>query len=649
VTEAQDDAPVLVSQSMATPEDLMAARSRLSDLIGARKAGAGRKTDKEFVEFFVEREAGSAVALSSDVGGTQNLRNRLGQKDPQNATDLTIFYLSPTDNIEGCVEYTVNAFNGRTSSVRPRGPIAFAQQDDASASFAVKEVVQLQPTAASRLVAHLFDARVTDAREGGVPRLPQGVDFFYLRSSDQQDEYADVEGERYHYKTSIPNGKSLSAGAVVVVGHTKDSTTSPGCITGIGRIGEIRPEDDGYATAFYSHYLILDKPISFGDAIENPANNVNSIWKVPAAWVIKVMQEAGILDLDSLPVPFSRLTVPAVLAELEKSGLVFPHILVLRAVAALRSGKHLMLRGVPGTGKTSLGLALARVASDLGLSNEPMMTTGTADWSSVETVGAYRLGKDRQLVFSEGQVLAAMNQDRWLIIDELNRADIDKAIGQLFTVLSGHAVTLPFEAVTNKDEGDGEPVDEEVTYISVVPYGASTPDGTMPLHVPDRWRMIATMNIRDQDLLFSLSEALVRRFAILQIDPPGIEEWDEILSARGQTGIDRWNRCLRTAVHILQTSGRGIGAAVILDMAAFLRSVGTIGMKDANNAELDSEFAAGWQMYVEPQLSDGVDGAFELGSVFKAVDAEVAGEVPPSVTTSTNQESVGSPVADDLA
>jgi len=38
-----------------------------------------------------------------------------------------------------------------------------------------------------------------------------------------------------------------------------------------------------------------------------------------------------------------------------------------------------------------------------------------------------------------------------LVIDELNRADIDKAFGQLFTVLSGQSVQLPYTKDNNEE------------------------------------------------------------------------------------------------------------------------------------------------------------------------------------------------------
>src|SRR5438445_6288876 len=105
--------------------------------------------------------------------------------------------------------------------------------------------------------------------------------------------------------------------------------------------------------------------------------------------------------------------------------------------AALRSGKqHLMLYGPPGTGKTTLAQYIAGVLHDTWA-----MITGSADWSSQDVIGGYQpVGGGVQFV--PGVLL--QNFDRPLIIDELNRCDIDKVIGPLFTILSDQPTTLPY-------------------------------------------------------------------------------------------------------------------------------------------------------------------------------------------------------------
>jgi hypothetical protein len=88
--------------------------------------------------------------------------------------------------------------------------------------------------------------------------------------------------------------------------------------------------------------------------------------------------------------------------------------------AAIQSGKqHLVLYGPPGTGKTELARHIAS-----HLHERWRMITGSADWTSQDVIGGYQPVGEGQIRFVPGVLL--QNFDRPLIIDELNRCDIDK-------------------------------------------------------------------------------------------------------------------------------------------------------------------------------------------------------------------------------
>ena len=111
--------------------------------------------------------------------------------------------------------------------------------------------------------------------------------------------------------------------------------------------------------------------------------------------------------------------------------------------------------------------------------------------------------------FREGHFLKAIGDDRWLVIDELNRSNFDRAFGQLFTVLSGQAVTSRTAAW--KPAGRSRSC----------PQGASAARGDPGrLEIPQSWRVVATMNVFDKSLLFEMSFALMRRFAFIEVPSP---------------------------------------------------------------------------------------------------------------------------------
>jgi hypothetical protein len=197
-------------------------------------------------------------------------------------------------------------------------------------------------------------------------------------------------------------------------------------------------------------------------------------------------------------------------------GLVFRDHVMAEVVAALDSGKHIMLTGSPGTGKTSLAYLAADLAHAARLCTGHIAVTASAEWTVGDTVGRYA-SNGRETIFQAGIVLHAIETGAWLVIDELNRADFDKAFGPLFTVLANHPVTLPF-----KHPGHSNP-------LSIVPAGAETPRDTEPIRVPSRWRIIATMNEFDKESLYRMSYALMRRFAFVEVDAPGDDVFRKLM------------------------------------------------------------------------------------------------------------------------
>ncbi len=172
--------------------------------------------------------------------------------------------------------------------------------------------------------------------------------------------------------------------------------------------------------------------------------------------------------------------------------------------AALNSGKrHLMLYGPPGTGKTTLAQLVAGCLAD-----QWKLITASADWTSQDIIGGYMPLEGGRLAFLPGVLLS--NFDKPLVIDELNRCDIDKVIGPLFTVLSGHPTTLPYLT---------DPSNPGSQRYTILP--ESKPDRAPHEFAPSSdWRLIATINTVDKSSLYQMSYALSRRFAWIFVDAP---------------------------------------------------------------------------------------------------------------------------------
>lgn len=270
--------------------------------------------------------------------------------------------------------------------------------------------------------------------------------------------------------------------------------------------------------------------------------------------------------------------------------LVLPPNTIERAVAALSAGKHLLLVGPPGTAKTELAHFIAQAAKREGYVAGAHVATASADWTTFDTIGGYALQKDGSLKFREGALLRAVKQWQWLIVDELNRADVDRAFGELMTVLAGRATDTSFEL----DDG------------KVVKIGLA-PDATHA--TPKTFRVIATMNTWDKTSLFRLSHAVQRRFAIVHVDIPADDAYGALVrkhaSLPGVVDAPLPLDAANALATLFSTNGllaaRHIGPAVALDVIKYARRRATDEGVSASDA-----LAEAIAMYVLPQL-EGLD------------------------------------------
>jgi MoxR-like ATPase len=212
------------------------------------------------------------------------------------------------------------------------------------------------------------------------------------------------------------------------------------------------------------------------------------------------------------------LQYPAEITELVaaiKNDFLVESTTIEEILVALKSG-NIIIQGPPGTGKTTLARLIARA-----MNTTIYPVTAHEDWTVYELIGRLELGVSssgaEEVIpvdgyFTEAVIKCANSvvknfdepshpQAEWLLIDEINRCHIDKAFGELFSVLGtdGEAmVTLPHQK-----------------------------DGNRQMVVPSRFRIIATLNSFDRQFVNNLSQAIRRRFTFITLDIPPKKAPDE--------------------------------------------------------------------------------------------------------------------------
>lgn len=290
------------------------------------------------------------------------------------------------------------------------------------------------------------------------------------------------------------------------------------------------------------------------------------------------------------------------------AGFALPTGVVRQAAAALEAGSHLILAGPPGTGKSTLAALLAEEATRDHFVSGFLTATATAEWTTFDTVGGYvPTGSGNELAFQEGVVLRSIEQDSWCVMDELNRANIDRAIGPLLTLLAGSEQSAVIELPQRHAVGSGHSLRlEPVRIRRGAGRGRSGKDDDSGDYVIGRnWRLVATMNTFDRGSLFPLTAAFARRFATVYVGIPPVETALDVLGVRS---------CIaRAALGVIMTefedqwqNPRPLGPAIVKDAWAYVRARldGMGGMGGMGGGALETQAVLeGFAMYVLPQYS----------------------------------------------
>lgn len=215
-------------------------------------------------------------------------------------------------------------------------------------------------------------------------------------------------------------------------------------------------------------------------------------------------------------------------SKIKEKGLYFGNDDVLSEIVTGLVKGNIILQGPPGTGKTTLAKIICEV-----FNVDYDEATAISDWTTYDTIGGLQPdfdGKNEILVGKNGCIVESIlhccntvvrnehysgeKQASWLILDELNRCEIDKVFGELFTVFGSdslsaqRSIRLWYEKDENKKR----------------------------IYIPNRYRIIGAMNNIDKNFVYDISQGLSRRFTFIEILPPEEEYLDEeVKNAKNQS------------------------------------------------------------------------------------------------------------------
>jgi hypothetical protein len=246
-------------------------------------------------------------------------------------------------------------------------------------------------------------------------------------------------------------------------------------------------------------------------------------------------------------------------------------------LAAIASSAAVILVGPPGTGKSALirkavgTISVGRQAEGLPGIKPPLWATPDESWTARELIGGETVAEG-DIVFRPGWVLRAIAEDRWLVLDEANRGDLDRIFGALLTWLAGGQVVVGVESSTE----DAKLVELGWTSgpsrIETVE-GTDERRGAIRYLAGENWRLLGTYNAFDSQRVFRIGAALGRRFVRVPIPPISPSLFNQVLKSHaGGLGDELLHKiCLLYDAHYQEEVTR-LGPALFLGMCNYLKA-----------------------------------------------------------------------------
>ena len=357
------------------------------------------------------------------------------------------------------------------------------------------------------------------------------------RIREEQKNWNDVVGRAYHFKESTPNYKKIQSNTDVAWFYTYNDDLY---FWGFGSVRSVIKTKKGMFIAVMKNFHSFDRQYD-----ENSGNEPKPV-KCPPTVQKRIKKNSSwnahnsIIQIDKNI--FNQISKIKTLPTFNNAELPFPSSDSLRDArlkiseeilvddstlnqifSTLLSGKNILLVGPVGSGKTNLATILPEIGWQEFGGYFSEVYTATADWTTQDVIGGIypKLDQNNQITYSiqRGCVSETIYENLpsqsepwrqktiakivngkikkyrgvWLVIDEFNRANIDRAFGQLFTALEYGTLKIPTTE-------PGRPFEE--------------------LHIPRDYRIIGTLNTADKHFLHTLSDALKRRFAIIDLPVP---------------------------------------------------------------------------------------------------------------------------------